>query len=67
MSDLDDPLVREHYNRLVKFAEECGLDANQLQKLITLVINLTNARAAVRKQKQREANEPLRLMNGTGL
>lgn len=67
MSDLDNPIIAPHYERLVKFAQECGLNPGQLQKLISLVSNLINARASFQRQKKRDASGPLQLFNGTGL
>lgn len=65
-SGLDHPLVKPHFERLEKFAQECGLNAEQLQKLSMLIINVANARASLQRQRKREANEPLRLCSGTG-
>lgn len=67
MSDLENPLVRNHYDRLVNFSKEVGLSPDQLQQLITLVSNLINARAALQRQKRRDANTPLSLWSGGGL
>lgn len=67
MSDLENPLVRNHYDRLVNCSKEVGLSPDQLQQLITLVSNLVNARAALQRQKRRDANTPLSLWSGGGL
>lgn len=65
MRDLEHPLIFPHYERLVNFAKECGLNPTQLEKLSRLVLAVASARASAQMQKNQETKGPL--YGGTGL